>query len=1202
MTFRKGGNVSRLVEGGSEEKRALREKAIKEGNWLAASVKTNQLFPEMIENVTEAISAYKKAMETGQLLLKANKAFLLASINPLFLILDAMISKIQNQIDDFMGSGIYTLFINGQNPALSVYKVKSRTPNLRIKKAAISGIYVNPFTNKIEFTAYPIVDIDDMKAAEGNQPYKPGVPHEKSWEMYENNHQNYAIWNGKVFYNRVIPGVSGSAQGKPVLEKSGDGYHDITYPDSIWALGGEMQICKPSKMIEIMNAAFDDKGDVNRPVISEDGIAGALVIILGTSDPAKIVEKLAKLYNYFADIRPIKDAFDIAVELTNDLDALREEKIIVTNLCAPNPGMTNPPIEKWPIKPGKKSSIKAERDIFKIGTNSDNKEKFRRRGIDINSNKEDKVFFKNLRTREVMQILASGTATKFKAPTSGGTDETSNAEWYDHITPGISATAAEASVDLFTQGTIERYEQSIDVLHETIFPNTRPGDILVEVELDNRLGVIDEEGQPTKPDPGGGDAFKVFNSYVLKNGTKVFGEDDQKEDIMKRIMAARRWKHDSGAGARQVALYQYYNDKIGQGGYEQELTYHRKLSQEETAQRVENMENSVLAAEHAVGSAAFKVEMAKTKLEIAKLSEPRSNLVEIGTSVERKQQHEADKVQKDKQIAEIESSIERTETRILEKEAEISEYEDKKDKALETLSAEMKAVQESESKQIDAQENLTSLETDLINIEKEVRDYEESKRQEIFQQAYDLELTRIGNSMTYVEAHPIAVAKAETESTPAKIEEKLYRDDQHYRDISLEWASLKSQKSKASQTLEAAEATVEATEANRLAQPGEYSGSLVEWYDGEIEKLKVEVNGFEEDKQSSQTKIETLEEEKVKLNEAIALENLKIASTHSRFEDKIQELELVLTNLTTKLEAAKEIERKAKIDNVGSVDVQSLREATTQSTAFGVVTDNDSTPVFSGGPDTQGARIWEELLHKLVNDDDDDQDPDKPDYDDDELGDLTDEESTWAAQMILEGSGLNAADINVDLLRHFEAILDGYLWLPNWKNQGSANLPAPRVCSVQAINKNTLKKEDIPESVYPDFWSMNVEDVVPALRPILELLIDFLEGLKGIGSGLIKKIDDLIEFIEEKIVPKLEKILKLMEEFLALLKIGIVDAGIYFLYIPPANGGTERVRNKLINAGNPPPENIDFTYGMMLFLGGDGSQKTAKLLEAAGLV
>ena len=315
-------------------------------------------------------------------------------------------------------------------------------------------------------------------------------------------------------------------------------------------------------------------------------------------------------------------------------------------------------------------------------------------------------------------------------------------------------------------------------------------------------------------------------------------------------------------------------------------------------------------------------------------------------------------------------------------------------------------------------------------------------------------------------------------------------------------------------------------------------------------------------------------------------------------------MELELTNLTTKLEAAKEAERKSNEGIVWEAgSVRSLREHTTQSTAFGVVTDSHhGSPILSGAPDAQGARLWEELLHKLVNDDDDDQDPDKPDYDDDELGDLTDEESTWAAQMILEVSGLNAADINVDLLRHFEAILDGYLWLPNWKNQGSANLPAPRVCSVQAINKNTLKKEDIPESVYPDFWSYNVEDMIPGLRGFLEVIIDFLEGLKGIGSGLIKKIEELVEFIEEKIIPKLEKILKMMEEFLELITLGIVDAGIYFLWIPPATGGTDMIRKKLTSAANPPPENLDFTYAMMILLGGPDPRMISKVLEGAGLV
>ena len=82
--FKKGGNVSRLVENSSGDRMAMFKQAAADGSWLAASVKTPQLFPELIENVTEAISAYKKAMETGKTLMYANRAFLVASINPLF--------------------------------------------------------------------------------------------------------------------------------------------------------------------------------------------------------------------------------------------------------------------------------------------------------------------------------------------------------------------------------------------------------------------------------------------------------------------------------------------------------------------------------------------------------------------------------------------------------------------------------------------------------------------------------------------------------------------------------------------------------------------------------------------------------------------------------------------------------------------------------------------------------------------------------------------------------------------------------------------------------------------------------------------------------------------------------------------------------------------------------------------------------------
>ena len=1217
--FKKGGNVSRLVENSSGDRMAMFKQAAADGSWLAASVKTPQLFPELIENVTEAISAYKKAMETGKTLMYANRAFLVASINPLFLLLDAMISKIQNGIDDLMGAGIYWIFVNGQNPKLSVYDVKSRTPNIRIKKVKSSGIYINPFTNKIEFTAYPLIDIDDMKAAEGNQPHRPGVPHEKSWEIYENNHKNYVIWNGKVFYNRVIPGVSGSAQGKPVLAKTGGEFHDINLEDYMWKLGGQMQVCKPSKMIEILNDSFDDKGDVERPVISADGTSTALIIIAGASDPAKIVGKLAKLYNYFADLKPIKDALDIAIELTEDLDSLREEKIIITNLMAPNPNMDNPSIKDWPIKPGKKSNLKADRDVFKIGTNSDNSEKFRRRGYDIKSNKDDKVFFKNLRTRETMQIIGAGTAREYEATASAGTDETSNAEWYDHINPNSSHLAAEASIDLFVQGTTPRYEQEIDVLHETLHPNTRPGDILIEVELDDRFGVIDDEGMPTKPDPGGGDAHKVLNSYVLKNGTKIFGEDDEKENIMTQIMANRRWKHDAQAGAKQLELYQYYNGKINEGKYNEELTYERILTPAESSAAAERYENSSNKADTAISVQETKNEALVAQIEA--LLAPGRGPREEDRSEDLIAQTEADKKTVQTQISALESGLENWDGRIKEQERKISVWEAKRTKEVQGL-GEIRQRQfdlsQTVGEQVDAETDLAAIITDLENSEKQVRDYEESHRQGFYDEAYDREMLRIGNTMTFGEAHVIADKYALSESTPFMVSDKLYNSDSHYVNISVHWVDLKGRKTKAEKTLADAKAAAELADANATSDLEEEDISSSEdqilFLDSQIATARADIIFQEEEKQKDQTKIMILEGEIVVLDEAIASEELRSASDLSTYDDKIQALELELQNGQTKLENLYEAAGEASDYWMDFTEKdRDLEDYKIEQVAYGTVSPRGSHVTetggnegseflnMKGGPDKAGGELWTSFLTDLVNSDPDDKDVDKPPYAPEELGDLTDEESAWAARRILEGSGLEPKDINIDMLRYFEALLDGYLWLPKWRNSGTKKLPAPRVCTVQAINKNTLKKEDLPESVYPDFGSMQVEEFLPDLRPILEKLIDFLEGLKGLGSGLIKKIDELIEFIEEKLIPKLEKILKMMEEFLELIKIGIVDAGIYFLFIPPAIGGTDRVRKALTSAGNPPPENIDFTYGLMLFSGGPDATAVGNIIEASGL-
>ena len=724
---------------------------------------------------------------------------------------------------------------------------------------------------------------------------------------------------------------------------------------------------------------------------------------------------------------------------------------------------------------------------------------------------------------------------------------------------------------------------------------------------------------PTLPDVGGGDAHKVLNSYVLKNGTKIFGEDDEKENIMTQIMANRRWKHDAQAGAKQLELYQYYNGKINEGKYNEELTYERILTPAEASAAAERYENSSNKADTAISVQETKNEALVAQIEA--LLAPGRGPREEDRSEDLIAQTEADKKTVQTQISALESGLENWDGRIKEQERKISVWEAKRTKEVQGL-GEIRQRQfdlsQTVGEQVDAETDLAAIITDLENSEKQVRDYEESHRQGFYDEAYDREMLRIGNTMTFGEAHVIADKVALSESTPFMVSDKLKNSDSHYVNISVYSTQLKGRKRKAEKTLADAKAAAELADANATSDLEEEDISSSEdqilFLDSQIATARADIIFQEEEKQKDQTKIMILEGEIVVLDEAIASDELRSASDLSTYDDKIQALELELQNGQTKLENLYEAAGEASDYWMDFTEKdRDLEDYKIEQVAYGTVSPRGSHVTetggnegseflnMKGGPDKAGGELWTSFLTDLVNSDPDDKDVDKPPYAPEELGDLTDEESAWAARRILEGSGLEPKDINIDMLRYFEALLDGYLWLPKWRNSGTKKLPAPRVCTVQAINKNTLKKEDLPESVYPDFGSMQVEEFLPDLRPILEKLIDFLEGLKGLGSGLIKKIDELIEFIEEKLIPKLEKILKMMEEFLELIKIGIVDAGIYFLFIPPAIGGTDRVRKALTSAGNPPPENIDFTYGLMLFSGGPDATAVGNIIEASGL-
>ena len=63
--------------------------------------------------------------------------------------------------------------------------------------------------------------------------------------------------------------------------------------------------------------------------------------------------------------------------------------------------------------------------------------------------------------------------------------------------------------------------------------------------------------------------------------------------------------------------------------------------------------------------------------------------------------------------------------------------------------------------------------------------------------------------------------------------------------------------------------------------------------------------------------------------------------------------------------------------------------------------------------------------------------------------------------------------------------------------------------------------------------------------------------------------------------------------------VGLPDAGVYTLVIPPAVGGNNYIKAELQGAANRPPDNLEFTFGFMM-VGGSASTKTLQTLLTAG--
>jgi hypothetical protein len=162
---------------------------------------------------------------------------------------------------------------------------------------------------------------------------------------------------------------------------------------------------------------------------------------------------------------------------------------------------------------------------------------------------------------------------------------------------------------------------------------------------------------------------------------------------------------------------------------------------------------------------------------------------------------------------------------------------------------------------------------------------------------------------------------------------------------------------------------------------------------------------------------------------------------------------------------------------------------------------------------------------------------------------------------------------------------------PNYvmKGLGSGGAPmATRVYPKTAlVAKETLMV--LPDSILPDFGGIQIKDIVPGWGEFFQTLENFVKQLKGMISDSAAFIQDMIDMIKQ-IQAFLEYMIKIIDEFLKFFQITLPAAGVYALYIPNQNGGTEGIKAELKAAGGIP----DLGYSMgILFVGTEADKLIA---------
>ena len=138
----------------------------------------------------------------------------------------------------------------------------------------------------------------------------------------------------------------------------------------------------------------------------------------------------------------------------------------------------------------------------------------------------------------------------------------------------------------------------------------------------------------------------------------------------------------------------------------------------------------------------------------------------------------------------------------------------------------------------------------------------------------------------------------------------------------------------------------------------------------------------------------------------------------------------------------------------------------------------------------------------------------------------------------------------------------------------------------------TVLEAKKPVAPHPNFKNATLEDLIGDFKTFFGAIQTFTNQLRDIAKDTTAAIDDLVQFLNESIA-QLDKINEDLQKVLKLFTIGLPDAGIYVLAIPPDGvAGVEGLKAAIQGAANQPPGTLSHSVGFMMV----GDKKSTKLL------